>query len=87
MSTTSSNGFYSSSQGKNQRLNIIDKVEVVRTNDYTKNISDFLFTPSLNHNTTTQTAYKKNQRYGKSSNGKVSNKGSNASVHNNSTSK
>lgn len=28
-------------------MNIIDKVTVVRTSDYTKNISSFIFTPGI----------------------------------------
>ena len=45
-------GFYSQYNGSTcnsayQNLNLIDNVKLVRTNDYTKNISDFLFSPCL----------------------------------------
>lgn len=53
MAKTSSTGFYSSSysQTKQQSPNIINKVTVVRVNDYTKNISGSIFTPNLTHST------------------------------------
>lgn len=50
MNGTHSTGFFSTggfSRASNYPPNIIDKVEVVRVNDYTKNISSSIFTPSL----------------------------------------
>jgi hypothetical protein len=37
-------GFY---PGQPHTVNVIEKVVMVRTNDYTKNISNFIFTPGL----------------------------------------
>jgi hypothetical protein len=49
MNGTHTNSFFSSASNKilNRPVNVIDKVEVVRVNDYTKNISSSIFTPSL----------------------------------------
>lgn len=49
MNGTHSTGFFSSfsRQTANYTPNIVDKVETVRVNDYTKNISSSIFTPSL----------------------------------------
>eukprot|EP00347_Sterkiella_histriomuscorum_P021031 403335527 len=50
MNGTHSTGFFSTFSRSSQKYyepNIVDKVEVVRVNDYTKNISSSIFTPSL----------------------------------------
>ena len=42
---TISTGFYSNASGSS-KVKVIDEVKLVRVNDYTKNISDFIFSPA-----------------------------------------